>query len=201
FLLAGCASSTHDHPAPVRPLGGKGSIAIAGAQSAPPGGTGAAGAPARDASIWAELAKASWIAEGSVKPTRIVYVFTDTECPYCHQLWQAIQPLLIGGDVQVRQIVLAVIAPASRGRAAAILDAASPARALSQHEGSFGHSPIKPESTVSAATARRLAANIDLAERLGIHGLPVTVVRDSAGKILQLPGLLPSSRLKAIFGS
>jgi thiol:disulfide interchange protein DsbG len=157
--------------------------------------------PVLDASLWAELAKASWIAEGSVKPKRIVYVFTDTECPYCHRLWQATQPLLAGGDVQVRHIIVAVIAPASLGRAAAILDAASPAQALHQHESAFGHSPIKPESAVPAATAKRIKANIDLMARLGIHGTPATIYKSPAGKIFSLQGLPPADRIKTIFGS
>lgn len=157
--------------------------------------------PVLDASLWADLAKATWIAEGAVKPKRIVYVFTDTECPYCHRLWQAIQPLLAGGDVQVRHIIVAVIAPASLGRAAAILDAASPAQALHQHESSFGHSPVKPETNVSAATGRRIKANIDLMGRLGIQGTPATIYKSPAGKIVNLSGLLPEDRIKTIFGS
>ena len=50
---------------------------------------------------WNDLGKSTWIAEGSTTPRRIVYVFTDTECPYCHKLWLATQPLLVGSDVQV----------------------------------------------------------------------------------------------------
>jgi len=160
----------------------------------------AAATPALDAATWAELAKASWIAEGATRPKRIVYVFTDTECPYCHKLWAATQPLLAGGDVQVRHVMVAVIAPQSRNRAAAILDAANPQAALHQHESTFGHSTVAPQPSVPAATASRIDANNALMEKLGIHGTPATVYKDADGQVRMLQGMLPADQLKAIFG-
>jgi thiol:disulfide interchange protein DsbG len=159
----------------------------------------AAAASSLSEATWTELGKASWIAEGSSKPKRIVYVFTDTECPYCHKLWLATQPLLAGGDVQVRHVMVAVIAPQSLPRAAAILDAPDPKAALHQHENTFGHSTVKPLASVPAATEKRIAANIALMEKLGIQGTPATVYKDASGKIRIAPGMLPDNRLKPIF--
>lgn len=159
----------------------------------------AATAPSLSEATWTELGKASWIAEGASKPKRIVYVFTDTECPYCHKLWLATQPLLVGGDVQVRHVMVAVIAPQSLNRAAAILDASDPKAALHQHESTFGHSSVKPLESVSAATKKRIAANVALMEKLGIQGTPATVYKDASGKIHIASGMLPEKRLKAIF--
>lgn len=159
----------------------------------------AATAPSLSEATWAELGKASWIAEGASKPKRIVYVFTDTECPYCHKLWLATQPLLAGGDVQVRHIMVAVIAPQSLNRAAAILDASDPKRALHQHENTFGHSIVQPLASVPAATEKRIAANVALMQKLGIHGTPATVYKDASGKIRMARGMLPDNRLKSIF--
>ncbi|MEO9079231.1 MAG: thiol:disulfide interchange protein DsbG, partial [Rhodanobacter sp.] len=159
----------------------------------------AATAPSLDEATWTDLSKASWIAEGAIKPKRIVYVFTDTECPYCHKLWLATQPLLAGGDVQVRHIMVAVIAPQSLNRAAAILDAADPKAALHQHENTFGHSTVTPLATVSAATEKRIAANGALMDKLGIQGTPATVYKDASNKIRIAPGMLPDKRLKSIF--
>ena len=149
---------------------------------------------------WNELARSTWIAEGSATPKRIVYVFTDTECPYCHKLWLATQPLLAGGDVQVRNIMVAVIAPQSLNRAAAVLDSSDPLATLRQHENSFGHSSVKPAKTVTAATAAHIAANIALMEELDIHGTPSVIYKDSTGRVRMLPGMPSDDRLKAIFG-
>src|SRR5690606_19854540 len=79
--------------------------------------------PGLDEKTWAQLGMAAWIAEGATQPKRIVYVFTDTECPYCHKLWEASQPHLARSDVQVRHVMVAVIARESAGRAAALLTA------------------------------------------------------------------------------
>lgn len=152
------------------------------------------------AATWSELAKSTWIAEGSATPKRIVYVFTDTECPYCHKLWLATQPLLAGGDVQVRNIMVAVIAPQSLNRAAAVLDSSDPLATLRQHENSFGHSSVQPVTTVPAATAEHIAANIALMEELDIHGTPAVIYQDSTGQVRMLSGMPSADRMKAIFG-
>lgn len=156
-------------------------------------------APSLDETLWTALGEANWIAEGATRPKRIVYVFTDTECPYCHKLWLATQPMLASGDVQVRHIMVAVIAPQSLNRAAAILEAADPKAALHEHENSFGHSTVQPLAHVSSTTEQRIAANIELMEKLGVHGTPATVYKDASGKIRMAAGMLPESRLRAIF--
>lgn len=158
-----------------------------------------ASTPAIGKGTWGELGAATWIAQGSAHPKRVVYVFTDTECPYCHKLWQAIQPMLAGGNVQVRYVMVAVIAPQSLNRAAAILDARDPKRALEQHEASFGHSTVPPETTVPAATAKRIADNVALMDKLGIQGTPATVHKEASGKIRIESGMLPMDALKTIF--
>lgn len=160
----------------------------------------AAASPALDEATWIDLANATWIAEGSTSPKHIVYVFTDTECPYCHKLWLATQPLLAKGDVQVRHVMVAVIAPNSINRAAAILDAADPKAALHQHETTFGHSTVVPEKSVPAATQKRVDANTQLMSKLGIQGTPATIYKDSSGKIRMAQGMLPEDQTKEIFG-
>jgi thiol:disulfide interchange protein DsbG len=161
----------------------------------------AATRPALDATTWARLDKAAWIAEGATRPKRIVYVFTDTECPYCHKLWEATQPYLAAGDVQVRHVMVAVIAPQSAGRAAALLTAPDPRAAMAKHERAFGHSPVQPLKDVPAAAAGRIEANNALMDSLGISGTPATVYKDPQGKIRMAVGMLPPDRIKAIFGS
>lgn len=160
----------------------------------------AASAPVLDDATWTALGKTRYIAEGATHPRRIVYVFTDTECPYCHKLWAATQPLLAGGDVQVRHILVAVISPTSPYRAAAILQAADPLAALRQHEQSFGRSTVVPAKTLAPAIEAALVANGELMDKLGVQGTPATVYRDADGTIHMAAGMLPDAQLKAIFG-
>ncbi|OZB59596.1 MAG: thiol:disulfide interchange protein DsbG [Lysobacterales bacterium 14-68-21] len=156
--------------------------------------------PVLDAATWASLEKSTWIAEGSPKASRIVYVFNDTECPYCHRLWAAIQPKLAKGEVQVRYVMVAVIAPKSESRAAAVLEAADPAATLRQHEQHFGNSPVQPVAKVSAATAKKLEDNATLMDTLGITGTPAVIYKDASGKIRQDDGMPPPDALDEIFG-
>jgi thiol:disulfide interchange protein DsbG len=39
-----------------------------------------------------QLEAASWILDGSRNAPKVVYVFTDANCPYCHHFWQAARP-------------------------------------------------------------------------------------------------------------
>lgn len=133
---------------------------------------------------WTQLAQATWIPEGAKDPERIVYAFTDTECPYCHRLWEQSQPLLAGGKTQIRHVIVAVISPVRSGpRAAAILAAPDPAAALQEHERAFGHSPFSADGTVPGETAGKLDANALLMRRLGISGTPGLVYKDATGKV------------------
>lgn len=159
-----------------------------------------ASTPVLDEQVWKRLAAAAWIAEGAKNPARIVYEFTDTECPYCHKLWLATQPLLERNGVQVRHIMVAVIAPQSAGRAAALLDSPDPTATLHKHENAFGHSPVEPLANIPAATAKRIKDNNALLQKLGIMGTPGIVYQDAAGKIRTAVGMPSPDRIKEIFG-
>lgn len=160
----------------------------------------AAAGPTLDAGTWDMLGKATWVAEGATSPKRIVYVFTDTECPYCHKLWQAVAPRLAKNGVQVRNVMVAVIAPKSEPRAAAILAADDPGAALGRHERDFGHSPVTPLNDVPAATRRKLDANAAMMDALGIAGTPAVIYQDAKGAVRMVGGLPPDDQIDAIFG-
>ncbi|MGA9855707.1 MAG: thiol:disulfide interchange protein DsbG [Gammaproteobacteria bacterium] len=153
-----------------------------------------------DPALWQQLGQATWIAEGSTKPKRIVYIFTDTDCPYCHALWLATQQYLKQGDVQIRNIIVAVIAPTSLGRGAAVLTAVDPAKAMRSNELAFGHSPIKPLASVDPKVRAKIEANEDLMKRVDAFATPATVYRGVHGHIHMLLGLPDAANMQAIFG-
>lgn len=149
---------------------------------------------------WKALEKSTWVAEGDKNAERVVYVFTDTECPYCHKFWKASQPWLEKGGVQVRNILVAVISPKSLPRAAGILAADDPAAAWKRNEANFGKQGAPGKGKPSATAERKINANNDLMVRLGFFGTPGIVYKDADGKIHTVHGLPPDpERLKAIF--
>lgn len=149
---------------------------------------------------WKALEESTWVAEGDADAERVVYVFTDTECPYCHKFWKASQPWLAKGGVQVRNILVAVISPKSLPHAAAILESGDPAGAWRKNEQHFGQSGAAAEAEPSTATLKKIRANNTLMMRLGFYGTPGVVYKDARGEIHTLHGLPPDpQQLKAIF--
>jgi thiol:disulfide interchange protein DsbG len=45
------------------------------------------------------LQNSSWIADGSIGARRVVYVFTDPNCPYCNKFWAEARPWVQAGKV------------------------------------------------------------------------------------------------------
>lgn len=152
-------------------------------------------------STWDELRKADWIAEGSKSAKRIVYVFTDTECPYCHRLWHAIRPQVKAGKVQVRYLLVAVIKPQSMPRAASVLDAKDPIATFTRNESDFRNSPVPLARQIPAATREKINANNNLMDQLGISGTPGVMYKDAQGKVHKIVGLPPESAIRSVFGS
>ncbi len=83
---------------------------------------------------WRKLERSTWVTDGSPDASKIVYVFTDPNCPYCHQFWTAARPRVKSGKVQLRHVMVGVIRQDSPAKAAAILEAKSPAEALAENE-------------------------------------------------------------------
>lgn len=160
----------------------------------------AATMPKPNPALWNSLARSTWIAQGPAKARRIVYVFTDTECPYCHELWLAVQPYLKEGRVQMRNVIVAVIAPESLGRGAAVLTAHDPADAMLRHEEAFGHSPIRPLESVAPKIRAEIEANQTLMNHLNAFATPAIVYRDEQGTVHMLLGLPDQETMEAIFG-
>lgn len=159
----------------------------------------AATKPAMDSSLWSRLEHSTWIAEGTAKPARIVYVFTDTECPFCHKLWLESQPYLQRDKVQVRNIIVAVIAPESLGRGVAVLAAANPTATWRRYERAFGHSLIKPPMRMNAVRRAEIDTNTALLKSIGSFGTPTIIYRDESGRVRMILGIPDQKTLLAIF--
>ncbi len=168
------------------------------------GGVCAAGnwipAPAGAAELLQRLAQARWIASAAKSGERIVYVFTDPNCPYCNDLWSAMQKRSPPG-VQVRYLLVAVIDADSHARDAAILEAPNPAAALDQHERSFAHGGSAPKATSRPATNETISANEALMSALHIYATPGLVYLDEHQELKVFVGMPDPEQLRAILGN
>lgn len=162
-----------------------------------------AGAPA----TWDDLEHSHWIADGRDDAPRKIYVFMDANCKFCTKFWSDARPWVDSGKVQLRHVMVAVIAPSSAGKAATILSDADPARRLSVFEQAHafgvvrmmanGQRPsledpnLQPMATIPADIARRLDDDDRMMRSLGIQGTPGIVFRAANGQLFAKGGLAP----------
>ena len=162
-----------------------------------------------------ELQQAHWIADGRDDAPRKVYVFLDANCAYCAKFWADARPWVDSGKVQLRYVMVAVIAPTSAGKAATLLADPDPAKRLTAYERAhaFGvarmlqggprHSMedanLAPTLPIPEAVGRTLAANEGLMNALALRGTPGLVFQGPDGRLVALGGM-PANGLESIFG-
>ncbi len=149
--------------------------------------------------IWSKLESSAWVADGKADAPRVVYTFSDANCPYCHRFWEAARPWVEAGKVQLRHIMVGVIRDDSPGKAAAILSASDPAAALLQNENAFGKGGIKPVA-VSADVSRKLEANQMLMVEMGFQGTPGILFKDADGHVQRRAGMPQGDDLTLVLG-
>lgn len=152
------------------------------------------------AKIWKQLEQSSWIADGSDKARRIVYVFTDPNCPYCNKFWNDARPWVKAGKVQLRHILVGILTDTSMGKAAALLSAKDPQAALTRHEEEHASGGIKPLSHIPANIRAQIDANQDLMQQLGSSATPTIFYKDGSGNLQQLEGAPSAQALSEILG-
>ncbi|OHX11190.1 thiol:disulfide interchange protein DsbG [Chromobacterium sphagni] len=152
------------------------------------------------AALWRQLEASAWIADGDSRAPRVIYTFTDPNCPYCNRFWNDARPWVRAGKVQIRHILVGIIKPDSPGKAAAILADSNPAVALNRHELQHASGGVKPMAQPPQAVAAKLAANHQLMERFGAFATPTTFYRDAGGAVQKVQGAPPAASLARIMG-
>ncbi len=150
--------------------------------------------------IWGQLEKSTWIIDGSKNAPRVIYAFTDPNCPYCNKFWNDARPWVKAGKVQVRHILVAVLMDTSAGKAAALLSAADPQAALNQHEQQHASGGVKPLSQIPAKIRTQLDANQKLMQQLGSSATPTVFYKDASGNLQKREGAPSGEMLAKVLG-
>ena len=166
-------------------------ISMAGNWIAPP-----AGSPV---GLMQRLDRATWIASGAKSSERVVYVFTDADCPYCNDLWKAMHTAR-APDVQIRYLLVAVIDADSKGKAGAILESKDRAATLDQAERNYDHGGIAPKATLLPTTSEAISFNGDLMGALHIFGTPGLIYLDEHNQVKVFAGMPDAAQLRQIVG-
>lgn len=149
---------------------------------------------------WAKLEKSHWVADGNADAPRVLYVFSDPNCPYCHRFWQAARRWVQSGKVQLRHILVGVIRADSANKAAAILGAKSPSDAFTLNEQRHAEGGIQGVPVVSKELRARLDANERLMTELGFQGTPGILFRDDAGIVQTRSGMPEPEDMEIVLG-
>lgn len=165
--------------------------------------------------VWGQLENTRWLADGSDKAPRTVYVFTDPNCPYCNKFWSDARPWVDAGKVQLRHVIVGILTPTSPGKAAALLAGKNPAAALAAYERGqtaatakglasgrprpLGDEGMQPLSSIPAAIQAQLDANEKTMAKLGLRATPAVVWRDAKGAVQMRTGV-PAQALAEIMG-
>lgn len=156
--------------------------------------------------VWSQIHEATWIGEG--RGTRVLYIFFDPNCPYCHQLYGMLRPFVGKGDVQLRWVVLGMLTPSSLPKAAAILQAANPLQAFHTNESDYDFAAngqpgggITPATTITSKAREDLARNLAIYRSHKLFGVPVLLWRAASGHASLLVGVPSDAELKGIIES
>jgi len=142
----------------------------------------------------------TWIADGSDSAPRVVYVFSDPNCPYCNLFWKQARPWVDAGKVQLRHIMVGMLRADSAAKAASLLTAKQPESALKQHEMAGKASTLKPMKTIAAEVQQQLDDNLALMGELGAAATPAIFYQDAGGRLQQQQGAPSADNLTKIMG-
>lgn len=149
---------------------------------------------------WAQLEDSHWVRDGRADAPRVVYTFSDANCPYCHRFWEAARPWVESGKVQLRHVLVGVIRDDSANKAAAILTADLPSAALTHNERNFDNGGIAPLATIPQDVRGKLTRNEMLMVELGFRGTPGILFRDEAGLVQRRSGMPMPADLPVVLG-
>ncbi|WP_111748527.1 thiol:disulfide interchange protein DsbG [Salinisphaera orenii] len=149
---------------------------------------------------WPRLKQSNWVADGSADAPRVIYMFTDPNCPYCHKFWQAARPWVKAGKVQIRHVIVGILKPSSMPKAAAILSASDPSAALTKDERNYNQGGIAPMDTPPSDVARKVNANNALMKSLGLRATPAIYYHDADGQVQVIQGVPQGKTKRAVMG-
>ena len=150
--------------------------------------------------VWANMEKRNWIADGKKDAPRIVYLFSDPNCPYCNMFWEQARPWVESGKVQLRHIMVGIIREDSPAKSAALLAAKDPQQALHEHEQAGKASKLKPLTKIPADVQAKLDANAQLMTDLDVSATPAIFYLDEQGNLQQQQGAPSPDKLVKILG-
>lgn len=146
-------------------------------------------------------AKGNGFTVGVPMAANTVYVFFDTTCPHCAELWSSSKPLL--GKLKIVWMPIGLLRQTSGPQGATILSAPDPAAAMAQNEAAVldrkGGIPIN--GSLSDEVLAKVKANTEMFMKMGAESVPLIVFRNAkSGQYGQRAGAVDAATLAAMVG-
>ncbi|WP_247643275.1 thiol:disulfide interchange protein DsbG [Salinicola sp. MIT1003] len=151
----------------------------------------------KNAELWKAMAGHHWVREGDTDASRVVYTFSDPNCPYCRKFWQDAQPWVENGDVQIRHLMVGILKADSPEKAAAILAADDPSAAIAEHY----RTGAMPNSEGTDQSEQWVSDNTQVMRDAQLYATPVIFYQDDDGEVHKVMGAPTPDKLHTIMGS
>jgi thiol:disulfide interchange protein DsbG len=149
---------------------------------------------------WNNLEQSTWIPDGAKTAPKVIYLFSDANCPYCNLFWEQARPWVKSGKVQLRHIMVGVIREDSAAKAATLIADTNPELALQKHEQAGKGSTLKAMTNVPKDVQAKLDANMKLMDDMGLAATPSIFYRDEKGHLQQQQGAPQPELLAKMMG-
>lgn len=142
--------------------------------------------------IMDNLAETTPIKEGRDDAPYKMIVVADPNCSACHYSYNTLKPFIDKGELQVEWILVYFVRPDSQAKAAAIMSAKDPGKAMSENEAGFDmkteEGGIKPLTNIPKPLLEELEGNMKFMRDTGISSTPTLIFYDKNGELKYVSG-------------
>ena len=138
---------------------------------------------------------------GALMGANAVYVLFDPQCPHCGHLWQASLPLQ--SKVKFVWVPVAIMNAKSAPQGAALLSAANPVDAMTQHEQSIlaGTGGTSASASIPSELEQSIKGNTVLFNSLGVESVPYVLAKNvKTGQLVTRSGAMSTAELAELVG-
>ncbi|MGM0450599.1 MAG: thiol:disulfide interchange protein DsbG [Pseudomonadota bacterium] len=151
--------------------------------------------------IWQTLEESHWVQDGADDADRIIYTFTDPNCPYCDKFREQAAPWIDAGRVQLRHIMVGIIKRSSTPKAATILGSDNPEATLTENRKAYENGGIEPDKAIVKETEGQVRENNFLMRDLGARATPTTIYWNGNDELAAKQGAPRPQEMPDIMGS
>ncbi len=138
------------------------------------------------------LAETTHVVEGSDKAPYKIIVLADPNCSACHYAYNAMKPFIDNGQLQVKWVFVYFVRPDSQAKAAAIMSAKNPGKAMAENEAGFDmkteEGGITALKNIPQTISDELQGNMKFMQDTGISSTPTIIYYDQAGELQFISG-------------